>query len=69
MQCQHCPPSSRVLQPCVKLAWDCYVWEHMAAYAQQAHLIGAQVMGINNANDYMAVAVAAAVMLLDVRRR
>lgn len=68
----HPPGCVPPLQACVKLAYDTYNYVHMPAYAQQAHEIGAKLMGASNSLDYMAVASVAAEVLLkcqDNRKR
>ena len=61
-------PAPSPWQECVKLAWDGFVWRHVAAYAEQAHAVGAKVTAGANAKDYMAAASVAAAALLNAER-
>eukprot|EP00887_Chlorella_sp_A99_P003934 scaffold11.g3934.t1 len=53
------------VQPNVKLAWDAFDWQNMAAYVESEQRIASGVTAGSNARDYMAVASAAAAFLLD----
>lgn len=65
----HPPPTHVHLptQPCVKIAWDGFQWEHMPAYAEQGHAVGARLTAAANGVDYMAVAPVAAAALLRMK--
>lgn len=66
----HTPPVHPPVQACIKIAWDGFKLEHMPAYVEQAHVIGARVVpATNGADDYMAVAPVAAAALLRMWRK